>query len=97
MAFYKFGDMEKLHLHIQQLQLELVDAREKSGIQLDESHVSHANSNDVSQVRHANGSPLEVNDSNLPKPDIGNLQNGNSESSVGNSLTKVKYAPMVFC
>lgn len=85
----QFGDMEKLHMHIQQLQLELADAREKSGIQLDEPHVSHANSNDISQGRHANGSPLEVNDSNLPKADTSNLQNGNSESSGGNSLTQV--------
>ncbi|XP_051142372.1 uncharacterized protein LOC127259233 isoform X2 [Andrographis paniculata] len=90
----QFAEMEKLHMHIQQLQAELVDVREKSGIQLDDSHGSHTNSNDVSQVAHANGNQLEVNDSNSPQPTTG-MQNGNAETSSGNALTQTDHVHSV--
>ncbi|KAK4431275.1 hypothetical protein Salat_0889600 [Sesamum alatum] len=95
----QFGEMERLHLHIQQLQLELADIREKSGSHSDGSHASHTISNDASRLGHINGSQSEVNDNNSPIVNSGNLQNGNSETSGGSTLTQtdhvhgVAYAP----
>ncbi|KAL0317937.1 UNVERIFIED_CONTAM: hypothetical protein Sangu_2208000 [Sesamum angustifolium] len=95
----QFGEMERLHLHIQQLQLELADIREKSGSHSDGSHASLTNSNDASRIGHINGSQSEVNDDNSPSVNSGNLQNGNSETSGGSTLTQtdhvhgVAYAP----
>ncbi|KAL0400543.1 UNVERIFIED_CONTAM: hypothetical protein Slati_4084200 [Sesamum latifolium] len=95
----QFGEMERLHLHIQQLQLELADIREKSGSHSDGSHASNTNSNDASRIVHINGSQSEVNDNNSPSVNSGNLQNGNSETSGGSTLTQtdhvhgVAYAP----
>ncbi|KAL0299737.1 UNVERIFIED_CONTAM: hypothetical protein Sradi_6633500 [Sesamum radiatum] len=95
----QFGEMERLHLHIQQLQLELADIREKSGSHSDGSHASLTNSNDASRIGHINGSQSEVNDNNSPSVKSGNLQNGNSETSGGSTLTQtdhvhgVAYAP----
>ena len=85
----QFGEMERLHLHVQQLQLEMADAREKSGSQSDVSHVSHANSNDVSRLEHVNGIQSEVNDNNSPSVNTGSLENGNSETSGGSTLILV--------
>ncbi|XP_011075909.1 uncharacterized protein LOC105160290 isoform X2 [Sesamum indicum] len=87
----QFGEMERLHLHIQQLQLELADIREKSGSHSDGSHASHANSNDASRIGHINGSQSEVNDNNPPSVNSGNLQNGNSETSGGSTLTQTDH------
>ncbi|KAL0304471.1 UNVERIFIED_CONTAM: hypothetical protein Sradi_6315200 [Sesamum radiatum] len=84
----QFGEMERLHLHIQQLQLELADTREKSGSHSDGSHASNTNSNDASRIGHINGSQSEVNDNNSPSVNSGNLQNGNSETSGGSTLTQ---------
>ncbi|KAL0321606.1 UNVERIFIED_CONTAM: hypothetical protein Scaly_2457000 [Sesamum calycinum] len=56
----QFGEMERLHLHIQQLQLELADIREKSGSHSDGSHASLTNSNDASRIGHINGSQSET-------------------------------------
>ncbi|KAL1557730.1 hypothetical protein AAHA92_08276 [Salvia divinorum] len=95
----QFGEMERLHLHVQQLQLEMTDSREKSGSQSDVSHVLHTNSNDASRLEHANGIQLEVNDRNSPTVNTGGLGNGNSETSGGSSLTQndqvngVPFAP----
>ncbi|XP_047981339.1 uncharacterized protein LOC125222651 isoform X2 [Salvia hispanica] len=95
----QFGEMERLHLHVQQLQLEMADAREKSGSQSDVSHVSHANSNDVSRLEHVNGIQSEVNDNNSPSVNTGSLENGNSETSGGSTLilndqvNSVAFAP----
>ncbi|KAI3457950.1 hypothetical protein Pfo_014613 [Paulownia fortunei] len=87
----QFGEMERLHLHLQQLQLEIADAREKSGSHSDGSHVSHTNSNDASRLGHVNHSQLEVNDNNSSSANSGSLQNGNSETSVGNTLTQTDH------
>ncbi|KAG6436363.1 hypothetical protein SASPL_101259 [Salvia splendens] len=95
----QFGEMERLHLHVQQLQLEMADAREKSGSQSDVSHVSHSNSNDVSRLEHANGIQSEVNDNKSPTVNTGSLENGNSETSEGSTLIQndqingVAFAP----
>ncbi|KAH6766886.1 hypothetical protein C2S52_017869 [Perilla frutescens var. hirtella] len=95
----QFGEMERLHSHIQQLQLEMADAREKSGSQSDGSLVSHTNSNDASRLEHANGIQLELNDRNSPTANTGSLENGNSVTSGGSTLTQsdqvhgVAFAP----
>lgn len=81
--------MERLHLHVQQLQLEMADSRERSGNQSDVSHVLHTNSNDASRLEHANGIQLEVNDRNSPTVNTDSLENGNSETSGGSTVTQV--------
>lgn len=87
---FQFGEMERLHLHLQQLQLEIGDAREKSGSQSDVSHVSHTISNETSRLEHVNGIQLEVNDHNPPTANTSSLENGNSATSGGSTLTQVK-------
>ncbi|XP_073035517.1 uncharacterized protein [Primulina eburnea] len=64
----QFGEMERLHLHIQQLQLELADARERSGSYSDGPQVSQTNSKDV---------PIG---NGLPSENSGSVLNGNSEN-----------------
>lgn len=86
--------MERLHQHIQQLQLEIADAREKSGRHLDGSHVIHTNPDDASRLGHVNGSQLEANDKNTPISNTGSPQNSKSETSGGNTLTQVEFASL---
>ncbi|XP_022878465.1 uncharacterized protein LOC111396290 isoform X3 [Olea europaea var. sylvestris] len=69
----QFGEMERFHLHMQQLQLELADAREKSG------SYSQINSKDASEVGQSNGSLLEVNGNGTPGENSASLLNGNVE------------------
>ncbi|KAL7106819.1 hypothetical protein ACP275_06G016600 [Erythranthe tilingii] len=80
----QFGEMERLHVHIQQLQFEIADAREKSGSRSDEAHLVHTNTDDASRIVHVNGSQLEVNDNNSPSAINGSPQNDKSETSGGN-------------
>ncbi|KAL3653690.1 hypothetical protein CASFOL_003371 [Castilleja foliolosa] len=95
----QFGEMERLHLHIQQLQHEMADAREKNGTHSDGSHVSHTNTNDASGVANVNHSQLGVNDNNSASANVGSTQNDNTETSGGNTLTQtdqvhnVAFAP----
>lgn len=82
--------MERLHLHIQQLQLELVDAREKTGSNMDGSNISHKSLIDASKLEQNNGGQQDVNINGSQSTDIGSLQNGNSECvSGGNTSTQV--------
>lgn len=78
--------MERLHLHIQQLQLELADARERSGNYTDEARIVQTNSKEVSQfVTQNNGSQVDVN--------IGGQSNGNSvvlSNGNGENLSQVR-------
>ncbi|KAH1112777.1 hypothetical protein GLYMA_04G230800v4 [Glycine max] len=62
----QFAEMERVHLHaIQQLQLELADARERSGTFNDDSRMSQINSkNNVTQFGQENGSQFDLNGSN---------------------------------
>lgn len=84
------GEMERLHLHIQQLQLELVDSREKTGSNMDGSNISHKNLIDASKPEHINDSQQDVNVNNSQGTNIGSLQNGNFERvSGGNTSTQV--------
>ncbi|KAA8533551.1 hypothetical protein F0562_031015 [Nyssa sinensis] len=91
----QFTEMERLHMHtIQQLQLELADARERTGTYSDEPHVSQTNSNDVHQFGHNNGSQLDVNGSSTHSGNSGVFPNGNAENvpsfvSAGNASPQV--------
>ncbi|XP_073282324.1 uncharacterized protein [Primulina huaijiensis] len=73
----QFGEMERLHLHIQQLQLELADARERSGSYSDGPQVSQTNSKDV-PIGPNKGGHLEGN--GLSSENSGSVLNGNSEN-----------------
>ena len=88
--------MERLHMHtIQQLQLELADARERSGTYSDESRISQTNSKDVSQFGQSNGNQLDANGGGgTSGGNSGVLPNGNSDkvssfASTGNAPAQV--------
>ncbi|KAG6426602.1 hypothetical protein SASPL_110828 [Salvia splendens] len=84
------GEMERLHLHIQQLQLKLVDSREKTGSNMDGSNISHKNLIDASKLEQSNDSQQDVNVNGSQGTNIGSLQNGNFECvSGGNTSTQV--------
>ncbi|KAL0340934.1 UNVERIFIED_CONTAM: hypothetical protein Sradi_4610200 [Sesamum radiatum] len=88
----QFGEMERLHLHIQQLQLELASLREKSGSNLDGSHASQTNLKDASELGQSNDTQVEVNGNGSPGGNTGGLQNGNSEiASGGNPSTQADH------
>lgn len=61
---------------VQQLQLELADARQRSGTYADESHLANSSSKEASQFGRNNGNQIDMNMSN---GDTGALPNGNSE------------------
>ncbi|KAM1407572.1 hypothetical protein ACFX2F_002132 [Malus domestica] len=90
----QFAEMERLHVHtVQQLQLELADARERSGAYTDESRMTQSNSKDASQFGQNNGNQLDMNTSN---GNTGPLQNGNSDdvssfASTGNASTQIDH------
>ncbi|KAK4436189.1 hypothetical protein Salat_0782600 [Sesamum alatum] len=84
----QFGEMERLHLHLQQLQLELASLREKNGSNLDGSHASQTNLKDASELGQSNGTQLEVNGNGSPVGNDGGLQNGNSEIASGGNTSK---------
>ncbi|KAL7003676.1 hypothetical protein U1Q18_004825 [Sarracenia purpurea var. burkii] len=90
----QFAEMERLHLQtIQQLQLELTDARERSGTYPDESHVSQTNSKNASQFGQSNGIQQNINGIIMPSVNSVGLPNGNAENvssfvSTGNASTQ---------
>lgn len=76
---------------IQQLQLELADARERSGTYTDESRIAQSNSKEASQFGQNNGNQLDMNTSS---GNTGAIPNGNSDDvqsfpSTGNASTQV--------
>jgi hypothetical protein len=87
--------MERLHLHtIQQIHLELADARERSGTYNGESHLSQTNSKDVSQFVQSNGNQLDGNRGGTSGGNAGALSNGSSDNvssyaSTDNASTQV--------
>ncbi|PSS04491.1 Unconventional myosin-XVIIIa like [Actinidia chinensis var. chinensis] len=93
----QFAEMERLHLHtVQQLQLELADARRKSGTYPDESHASQTISKDASQIGQNNGNQLDVNGSSIPVANSGSLPNGGPENvssfvSAGNASAQADH------
>ncbi|XP_062147780.1 uncharacterized protein LOC133856742 isoform X2 [Alnus glutinosa] len=77
----QFAEMERLHLHtLQQLHLELADARERSGTYNGESRLSQTNSKDVSQFAQSNGNQLDGNRGGTSGGNSGVLPNGNSDN-----------------
>ncbi|KAL5567681.1 hypothetical protein UlMin_024260 [Ulmus minor] len=94
----QFAEMERLHMHsIQQLQLELADAREKSGAFADEARISQENSKDISQYAQNDGNQLEMNGGGTTGGSTMALPNGNSENvpsfaSSGNASTQIDHA-----
>ncbi|KAM3729666.1 hypothetical protein ACB098_12G029400 [Castanea mollissima] len=98
----QFTEMERLHMHtVQQLQLELADARERSGTYSDESRISQTNSKDVSQFGQSNGNQLDANGgSGTSGGNSGVLPNGNSDNvssfaSSGNAPVQPDHVPGV--
>ncbi|KAK4273846.1 hypothetical protein QN277_017162 [Acacia crassicarpa] len=88
----QFAEMERLHLHaIQQLQLELAEARERS--------VTY-NHKDSSQFGQDNGTHFDVNRGNTSNGNNGLLPNENSDSaqpfaSNGNAAIQTDHVPGV--
>lgn len=80
-------------MHMQQLQLELAEAR--GGTYSDGSQVSKLNSKDASHLGQSNGSQLNASGSSTPGENTIGLQNGNVENgpsftSTGNVSTQVQ-------
>ncbi|XP_043721925.1 uncharacterized protein LOC122669249 isoform X3 [Telopea speciosissima] len=97
----QFADIERMHLHtIQQLQLELAEARERSGIYNDESRMAHAAAEDASPFGQNRGNQLNVIDGGTLNGNPGAPPNGNVENvapfvTTGNSSTKNDHIPGV--
>lgn len=90
--------MERLHLHaIQQLQLELADARERSGTYNDDARISQINSKtNVAQYGHENGNQYDLSGANASGGNNGILTNESSDngppfSTPGNSSIQVRF------
>lgn len=77
---------------VQQLQLELADARQRSGTYTDESRVANSTSKDASQFGRNNGNQIEMNMSN---GNTGALPNGNPED-VSSFSSTVNASNQVF-
>ncbi|XP_068634133.1 uncharacterized protein [Aristolochia californica] len=94
----QFAEMERLHLQtVQQLQLELAEARERNGISNNESQSARANSNDVSLNK---GSNFNINEGGSISGNSSVLQNGSTDNvqplvSAGNESTKTDHVPGV--
>ncbi|XP_024178378.1 uncharacterized protein LOC112184348 isoform X1 [Rosa chinensis] len=94
----QFAEMERHHMHtVQQLQLELADARQRSGTYTDESRAANSTSKDASQFGRNNGNQIDINTSN---GNTGALPNGNSHdvssfSSTVNASSQVDHVPSV--
>ncbi|KAF7830776.1 uncharacterized protein G2W53_013109 [Senna tora] len=98
----QFAEMERLHLHtIQQLQLELADARERSGAYNDDSRMSQTSSkNNVSQFGQDSGNQFDVNGGSSSGGSNGLLPNENSDNvppfaSTGNASIQIEHVPGV--
>ncbi|XVE58288.1 hypothetical protein DITRI_Ditri04bG0158400 [Diplodiscus trichospermus] len=89
----QFAEMERLHSHtIHQLQLELADARGRNSSYTDESHISQANSKDLSQYGQNNGNQVDSNGSGTTNATTAVISNGASDNvqsfaSAGNTPT----------
>ncbi|KAL6500978.1 hypothetical protein OROHE_025175 [Orobanche hederae] len=93
----QFSEMERLHLHLQQLQLELADVRERSGSNLNCSQTSQKKFNNASELGNSNGCHLNVNGDASQNTNSGDLQNGNSDSASGvNTLAQGDHAHVTF-
>lgn len=88
--------MERHHLQtIQQLQLELAEARERNGIYTEDSRMALSNSKDVAPYVQNKGNQFSVNESGTLNGNSGIIPNGNLDGappfvSSGNGSTKVR-------
>lgn len=82
----QFGETERLHMHMQQLQLELAEAR--GGTYSDGSQVSNLNSKDATHLGQSNGSHLNASGSSTPGESSIGLQNGNVENAPSFASTR---------
>ncbi|KAF6153720.1 hypothetical protein GIB67_000953 [Kingdonia uniflora] len=85
----QFADMDR---HIQQLQLQLAEASEKSGFYKEDSRTTPVESIDASQLGRNNGSQLSLPNDGKLNGDI--LPNGNVDNAAltGNGLIKVCFS-----
>ncbi|URE46804.1 hypothetical protein MUK42_33260 [Musa troglodytarum] len=94
----QFVEMEHHHLQaIQQLQLELAEARKKNGNYEDGSRVSHENSTDSSSY---NGNQINVIDGGKSNGHLGFASNGSVDGTSSHVLSsssssKIEHAPSV--
>ncbi|CAH9070706.1 unnamed protein product [Cuscuta epithymum] len=90
----QFGEMEHMHLHLQQLQIELTEAKERNGTSTDCSQASKETAKDTSQHGLEKGNEHNESASNGVSPaNSGHVPNGNAEtalplSSFGNLSTQ---------
>ncbi|CAL0327510.1 unnamed protein product [Lupinus luteus] len=98
----QYTEMERLHLHtIQKLQLELTEARERSGTYSDDSQMSQMNSkNDVTQFGQDSGNQFDVNGGSASGGNNGRLSNESSDNvppfaSSGNATMQTDHVPGV--
>ncbi|XP_058010065.1 uncharacterized protein LOC110644820 isoform X4 [Hevea brasiliensis] len=92
----QLAEMERLHLHtVQQLHLELADAKERSGTYPEESRISQTSSKDISKFGQSNVNQLDVNANGATSADNGPLPNGNADnaSNQTNHVAGVPIAP----
>ncbi|CAN4085645.1 unnamed protein product [Withania somnifera] len=82
----QFGETERLHMHMQQLQLELAEAR--GGTYSDGSQASNLNSKDASHLGQSNGNQLNASGSSTPRESSIGLQNGNVENTPSFASTR---------
>ncbi|XP_054797381.1 uncharacterized protein LOC129302483 isoform X1 [Prosopis cineraria] len=103
MAFQRqFAEMERVHLHaVHQLQLELADARERSGAYNDDSRMSQTSSKqNASQFGQDNGNQFDANGSSSSGGNNGLLPNENSDNglplaSSGNASIQNEHVPSI--
>ncbi|KAJ9546228.1 hypothetical protein OSB04_025935 [Centaurea solstitialis] len=91
----QFSEMERLHLHtLQQLEIELSEARERNGTYSDGSRTTQTNVKDTSHFLQSNGSHLEASGGSSPAGDSRGLQNGDAEiGSAQTDIPAVQMAP----
>ncbi|XP_065863107.1 uncharacterized protein [Euphorbia lathyris] len=90
----QLAEMERIHLHtIQQLHIELVDARERSGTYPEESRLSQKSSKDSSKFGQNNGNQHDVNGIGAGHANNGVLSNGNADN-VSNQTNHVAGVPI---
>ncbi|XP_058104943.1 uncharacterized protein LOC131248608 isoform X2 [Magnolia sinica] len=101
----QFAEMERHHMQtIQQLQMELAEARDRNGIYTDDSRTahanSHANSKESSPYVQNKGNQFSVNEGGPLSGNSGILPNGNIDRAVpfvsaDNASTKTDHVPGV--
>ncbi|KAF5185627.1 hypothetical protein FRX31_024787 [Thalictrum thalictroides] len=97
----QFADMERHHLQaIQQLQLELAEARQRNGIYTDESSLDRANSEEASSFGQTKGTQFTVNEDGTISSNLGVVSNGNLDdyqpfAAIANAPVKTEHVPGV--